>query len=67
MSLQVFLFRVRSKKVNVGVTMNVYTHLGLEDVAVELKHIEALACKEGNREKDGHIVGEAFVQINLIF
>ena len=67
MSLQVFLFRVRSKKVNVGVTMNDYTHLGLEEVAVELKHIEALACKEGNREEDGHIVGAAVIQISLIF
>ena len=52
---------------NVGVTMNVYTHLGLEDVAVELKHIEALACKEGNREKDGHTAGAAVIQISLIF
>lgn len=51
MSLQVFLFRVRSKKVNVGVTMNVYTHLGLEDVAVELKRIEALELARKEIEK----------------
>ena len=67
MSLQVFLFRVRSKKVNVGVTMNVYTHLGLEDAADELKRIEALACKEGNREKAGYTAGAAVIQISLIF
>ena len=51
MSLQVFLFRVRSKKVNVGVTMNVYTHLGLEDAADELKRIEALELARKEIEK----------------
>lgn len=58
---------MRSKKVNVGVTMNVYTHLGLEDAADELKRIEALACKEGNREKAGYTAGAAVIQISLIF
>ncbi len=51
---------------DIGVTMNVYTHLGLEDAADELKRIEATACKEGNREKSGHIAGAAIIQISLI-
>ena len=67
MNLLVFLFRVRSKKVNVGITMNFYTHLGFEDAADELKRIEAPACKEENREKAGHTAGAAIVQISLIF
>ena len=39
---------------NVGVTMNVYTHLGLEDAADELKRIEALefARKEIEKKPD---------------
>ena len=66
MSLQVFLFRVRSKKVNVSVTINVCTHLGLEDSEEELKRVKALACKKGNREKAGHIVGAVIIQIGLM-
>jgi site-specific recombinase XerD len=36
---------------DIGVTMNVYTHLGLEDAADELKRIEALELARKEIEK----------------
>lgn len=38
----------------IGVTLDVYTHLGLEDAAAELHRMEELqnACQEMNRTKD---------------
>ncbi len=39
MSLQVFLFRVRSKKYEYRFYYELYTHLGLEDTEDELKPI----------------------------
>ena len=40
---------------NIGVTMNVYTHLGLEDAQAELHRMEAAeeASKEQERVDDG--------------
>lgn len=41
---------------DIGVTMNVYTHLGLEDAAAEMARIEAVEAARKEQEK---ISGEA--------
>ena len=53
---------------DIGVTMNVYTHLGLEDAADELKRIEALELARKEIEKKaGHTARAVIIQISLIF
>lgn len=41
---------------DIGVTMNVYTHLGLEDAAAEMARMEAVEAARKEQEK---ISGEA--------
>ncbi len=51
---------------DIGVTLNAYTHLGLEDAMDELKRMEELenARKEMEKNKEGKPVSQKMFRVN---